>query len=150
MFISIFSSFFRNSQMSISVCSLCDSGMPEILKLCRLSCCSRSSVLMSVWVILSSRCTMSCFKGCITSAIWFSRDRTRCSIGFAFISGIPTSADTKRSIVSLLLSAPRTASRSTSASSPIQMFPWRGNVCVVQTQGPKIQCFVVYFFYFYY
>jgi hypothetical protein len=41
----------------------------------------------------------------INSAIQFSRERTRCSISFAFISGIPTSADTKRSIVSLLLSA---------------------------------------------
>ena len=105
--------------MSISVCSLCDSGMPEILKLCRLPYCSRSSVLMSVSVILSSSCIMSCFKGCITSAIRFSREGIRCSISFAFISGIPTSADTKRSVVSLLLSAPRIASRSTSASSPM-------------------------------
>jgi hypothetical protein len=50
----------------------------------------------------------------ITSAIRFSREGTRCSISFASISGIPTSAVTKRSIVSLLLSAPRIASRSTS------------------------------------
>ena len=47
--------------MSTSVCSLCDSGMPEILKLCRLPYCSRSSVLMAVSVSLYSRCIMSCF-----------------------------------------------------------------------------------------